>query len=173
MSRFFPHAAYAEDQPLAKTILTTHVLTRAFQAGSLVGTGVGVSLLTLRRFNVLSPRISPLPTYLTILRSSGTGAVIALGILSVGLPIRMSGREAIEWQDRSWRLRGNKGQTELDDWTYAGMAAAAAAVVSKGKGLGWRGAVGGIGAGSVVGLLSYMGWRYGVKGGKFEEDDTP
>jgi hypothetical protein len=53
------------------------------------------------------------------------------------------------------------------------MAAAAAAVASKGKGLGWRGAVGGIGAGSVVGLLSYMGWRYGVKGGKFEEDDTP
>jgi hypothetical protein len=55
MSRFFPHAAYAEDQPLAKTILTTHVLTRAFQAGSLGGTGVGLSLLTLRRLNVLPP----------------------------------------------------------------------------------------------------------------------
>jgi Protein of unknown function (DUF1757) len=173
MSRFFPHAVYAEDQALSKTILTTHVLSRAFQAGSLVGTGVGLSVLTLRRLNVLSSRIAPLPAYLTVLRSSGTGAVIALGILSVALPIRMSGREEIEWQDRAWRLRANKGQTECDDYTYAGMAAATAAVAWKGKGLGWRGAIGGIGAGSVVGMLSYMGWRYGVKGGKFEEDTTP
>jgi hypothetical protein len=172
MSRFFPHPPYAEDQPLSKTILTTHVLTRAIQAGSLLGTGIGLSLLSLRRFNVLSPRTPPLPAYLTILRSSGTGAVIALGILSIGLPVRMWGKSQVEWQDRSWRLRANKGQTECDDWTYGGMAAAAAAVVWKGKSLGWRGVVGGIGAGSVLGMLGYMGWRYGVKGGKFEEEET-
>jgi hypothetical protein len=171
MSRFFPHPPYAEDQPLARTILTTHVLTRAVQAGSLVGTGVGLSLLTLRRFNILSPRIPPLPAYLTVLRSTGTGAVIAFGILSTGLPIRMFGREDIEWKDRSWRLRANTSQTECDDFTYAGMAAAAAAVAWKGKGLGWRGAVGGVGMGSVLGMLGYMGWRYGAKGGKFKEDD--
>jgi Protein of unknown function (DUF1757) len=170
MSRFFPHPPYAEDQSLSKTILTIHVLTRAVQAGSLLGSGVGLSLLTLRRFNVLSPRIPPLPASLTILRSTGTGAVITFGLLSIGLPIRMWGREEIEWQDRSWRLRANKGQTECDDWTYGGMAAAAAAVAWKGKGLGWRGAVGGVGVGSVAGMFGYMGYRYGLKGGKFEED---
>jgi len=170
MSRFFPHPSYAEEQPLSKTILTTHVLTRAVQAGSLVGTGVGVSLITLRRFKVLSSHIPPLPAYVTLLRSTGVGAVVGLGILAVGLPVRMWGREEIEWQDRSWRLGANKGQIECDDWTYAGMLAGAAAVGLKGKGLGWKGAFGGIGAGSVIGMLGYMGWRYGVKGGKFEED---
>jgi len=38
------------------------------------------------------------------------------------------------------------------------------------RALGWRGVVGGAGAGSVLGMLGYMGWRYGVKGGKFEEE---
>lgn len=170
MSRFFPHPHYAEDQPLSKTILTTHVLTRAIQAGSLVGTGVGISLITLRRFGVLSFRIPPLPAYLTLLRSTGVGAVVGLGILAVGLPIRMWGSEEIEWQDRSWRLGANKGQIECDDWTYAGMLTGAAAVGLKGKGLGWKGVVGGVGAGSVMGFLGYMGWRYGVKGGKFEAE---
>jgi hypothetical protein len=170
MSRFFPHPPYAEDQPLSKTILTTHVLTRGLQAGSLVGSGVGFSLLTLRRFKILSSRIPPPPAYVTLLRSTGVGAVVGLGILAVGLPIRMWGREEIEWQDRSWRLGANKGQIECDDWTYAGMLATVAAVGLKGNGLGWKGAVGSVGAGSVIGFLGYMGWRYGVKGGKFEED---
>jgi len=173
MSRFFPHPPYAEDQPLSKTILTTHVLTRAIQAGSLVGSGIGLSLLTLRRFNILSPHVPPLPAYVTILRSTGVGAVVAFGILSIGLPIRMWGREEIEWKDRSWRLRANKGQTECDDYTYGGMAIAAAAVAWKGRGLGWKGVIGGVGAGSVLGMVSYMGWRNGVKGGKFDEENDP
>jgi hypothetical protein len=81
----------------------------------------------------------------------------------------MWGREEIEWQDRSWRLIENKGQVECDDWTYSGMAIGAVASAVRGKGLGWRGGVGSIGLGSVGGMLGYMGWRYGVKGGKFEE----
>jgi hypothetical protein len=85
----------------------------------------------------------------------------------------MWGREKIEWQDRSWRLRANKWQTECDDWTFGGMAAAAAAVAWKGKGLGWRSAVGGVGIGSVAGMFGYMGYRYGLKCGKFEEDASP
>ena len=170
MSRFFPHPAYAEDQPLAKTILTTHVLTRAVQMGSLIGSVVGVSLITLRGLNILSPRIPSLPSSQIILRSSGLGAVVAVGVLTIALPMRMWGREEIEWQDRSWRLRANKGQVECDDWTYGGMLTGAAAVALRGEGLGRRGAVGGIGAGSVTGMLGYMGCRYGVKGGEFEED---
>lgn len=81
----------------------------------------------------------------------------------------MWGREEIEWQDRSWRLLENNGQVECDDFTYAGMTGGALAMAMRGQGLGWRGAVGGMGMGSVVGMLGCMGWRYGVKGGKFEE----
>jgi len=53
------------------------------------------------------------------------------------------------------------------------MAAAAAVVAWKGRGLDWRNAAGGVGMGSVLGMLGYMGWRYGVKAGRFEEDETP
>jgi hypothetical protein len=28
----------------------------------------------------------------------------------------MKGKEEIEWQDRSWRILGNKGLLEYDDW---------------------------------------------------------
>jgi hypothetical protein len=81
----------------------------------------------------------------------------------------MWGREDIEWQERSWRLLANKGQVECDDWTYSGMAIGLLGGLSQ-RGLGWRGVVGGVGAGSVLGMVGYMGWRYGVKGGKFDEE---
>jgi hypothetical protein len=40
MSRYFPHSAYAEDQPMAHTILGVHVLTRNFTTGAIVGGAV-------------------------------------------------------------------------------------------------------------------------------------
>lgn len=84
----------------------------------------------------------------------------------------MRGKEEIEWQDRSWRLLENKGQVEVDDWTYGGMAAGLAVSVARGKSLGWRGAIGGVGAGSLLGMMGYMGWRHGIKGGKWDEKDV-
>jgi len=85
----------------------------------------------------------------------------------------MLGREEIEWKDRSWRLMESKGQLECDDWTYSAIAlSAATAVGSKNiRGMGWRGPVGMVGVGSVLGMVGYMGWRYGVKGGKFDNGD--
>jgi hypothetical protein len=81
----------------------------------------------------------------------------------------MWGRQEIEWQDRSWRLLENKGQVECDDWTYPGMAVGLAGVLgSGGAAMGWRGVVGGMGLGSLGGMVGYMWWRYGVKGGKFD-----
>lgn len=81
---------------------------------------------------------------------------------------RMQGRENIEWKDRSWRLLENEGQLETDDWTYIGMAVAPAVLVArKGPNLGWRSYVGAAGLGSVVGMVGYMAWRYGVNGGTF------
>lgn len=81
----------------------------------------------------------------------------------------MWGREEIEWQDRSWRLLENKGQLETDDWTYGGMLAGLAATALLRRPVGWAAALGSVGAGSVAGTLGYMGWRYGVHGGKHQE----
>lgn len=89
-----------------------------------------------------------------------------MGIALVG---RMWGREDIEWKDRSWRLLVNKGQVECDDWMVGGMGAGLVGAMLNGR-TGWSGIAGGVGLGSVIGLAGYMGWRYGVKGGKFDED---
>ena len=99
----------------------------------------------------------------------------------------MARAESIEWQDRSWRLLRNIGQVEVDDWSAAGMAMAVVVMMAKGSsnrrqtmelegqgkksggllfrtlGLGWKGAVGGVGMGSLIGVLGYLAWR-GVRG---------
>lgn len=83
----------------------------------------------------------------------------------------MWGREEIEWQDRSWRLLENKGQVEVDGFSAVGaVVGAGMTVVGKGvRGVGWRMAIGGAGLGGTLGVVGYMGWRYGVKGGKWQE----
>lgn len=83
----------------------------------------------------------------------------------------MWGREKIEWQDRAWRLLENKGQVECDDFAAGGAVVGllGAGWGMRGVGLGWRGVVGGAGVGSLVGVMGYMGWRYGVKRRQWEE----
>lgn len=172
MSRLWAHTPFAEDQPSSHAILYTHVLTRAFQTGSLVGANVAAANFVLNRAGVLKTRV-PLPTFTTmVLRSTGFGALVSTGLLAVALPLRMHGQEEIQWQDRSWRLLENRGQVECDDWTYGGMALGAVATLisRRAKGLGLTGAVGRVGMGSVLGTLGYLGWRYGVNGGKREPE---
>ncbi|KZF24199.1 hypothetical protein L228DRAFT_266556 [Xylona heveae TC161] len=169
MSRFFPHTPYAEDQPLFKTILATHVLYRGFQAGTVVGSLVGTarSLLMLRGTSKLAVLATVAPT--TILRSAGTGALIGTAAMVVGLPARMWGREEIEWRDRSWRLLENQGQLETDDWSVAGTLLAAVYAtlkVPKNDPYRLRKIIGGTGLGSMAGVIGYMTWRYGINGGK-------
>ena len=171
MSGLWPHPPYAEDQPYAHTILAMHVLFRGFQSGALTGPIIGTArhLLLLRR----SPSPSSTPPFMTtLLRSTGTGATIATGVLAVGLLARMWGREEIEWKDRSWRLLENKGQLEVDTWSVAGVGAGTIALVTSswGKEAGWRVQVGSCGMGATVGLLGYMIWRHGIKGGKWEDE---
>ncbi len=180
MSRYFLHAAYAEDQPLAHTILTTHVATRAVTLGTLIGVAI-TSTRTIIPALRPNKAILEQPFAARLLRSCAGSIVITLGVTGVGLVGRMWGREPIEWQDRSWRLLESKGQLETDDWTYGGMGgAAAAALVAMARAgggekkpavamLGWRGVVGAAGLGSVGGMMGYLGWRYGVNGGKFPE----
>ncbi|KAJ6438405.1 hypothetical protein O9K51_08997 [Purpureocillium lavendulum] len=176
MSRLFPHTAYAEDQPLAHVILTTHVLTRGVTAGTLVGVGVA----TLRHaVPALRPRAASAAALARPLRAkallgASSGALAGVALLAVALAGRMRGREPVEWQDRAWRLLENEGQLETDDWTYAGMGLAAGTAVATGqvRVLGWRALVGAMGLGSVGGMVGYMAWRYGLNGGRFPDKKT-
>lgn len=189
MSRFFPHTSYAEDQPLGHTILLTHILTRAVTTGSVVGLGIFAARETVARFfpGRVSPSPAPgLPTPVTaaktvspllprLVRQAGTATAWTIGFVALATVARMWGREDIEWRDRSWRLTQHLGQLEVDDWTYGSMLAAAAlAATARGRAAvfgkaaaGWRGWLGLVGLGSVGGTIGYMGWRYGVHGGKF------
>ncbi|KAI1180848.1 hypothetical protein F4777DRAFT_175014 [Nemania sp. FL0916] len=170
MSRYFPHPAYAEDQPLARTILTTHVETRAITTGTIIGAGIAAGRGALQRFRkTATPGPIDVSQSLRYLRAAGNSTVWTVAIVSVGLVGRMWGREEIEWKDRSWRLMENKGQLETDDWTYGGMAAGLAASVLLKRPVGWAAVVGSVGVGSVAGTLGYMGWRYGMHGGKRPE----
>ncbi|KAJ5148857.1 hypothetical protein N7448_000435 [Penicillium atrosanguineum] len=151
MSHFFPRAEYAEDQPLARTILATHVLSRGFQVGTAVGLlKSGAAALFKNR---------PITT-LSLLRSASAGGAVGTGVVGVGLIIQMWGREKIEWQDRSWRLRYNPGQLGIDNWSEPVAALGALAVAFRRPleptiGV-WRGVVGGMGIGSLVGIVGCL-----------------
>lgn len=165
MSRYFPHTAYAEDQPLAYTILTTHVLTRGLTTGSLLG----ILASSLRQ--VVPSYRRPGPALHRVLLSSSTGSLWGLGLTALATAGRMYGREEIEWKDRSWRLLENKGQLEMDDWTYVGMGAATMAALGTGqvRTLRWRAVVGSLGLGGALGMVGSMVWRMGVNRGRFPD----
>jgi hypothetical protein len=163
MSRFWPHTPYAEDQPLAAPILTAHVLSRGFQGGALLGPVAG----TARYYFSRLPRAGGPSFSTTLLRTTGTTSLASVGIIAAALAARMHGKEHIEWADRSWRLLENKGQVEVDDWSLGG--AVAGAVATAGRRPGWLAVTGGSAMGSLVGVGGYLVWRYGVKGGKWEE----
>lgn len=90
--------------------------------------------------------------------------------MTIVLPIRMAGKERIEWQDRAWRLLENKGQVEVDTWSSIGMTAGfgMTAVIMRRNALRlevWKHLVGGAALGNLAGVVGYLGWRYGVNGG--------
>jgi hypothetical protein len=159
MSRFFPRAEYAEDQPYSKTILTYHVLYRGWQTGAVIGLSVSGIRYLLGR--------NPL-----LLLSTGRGALIGTALMIPGLPMYMRGKTEIEWQDRSWRLLENPGQVEVDSWGSVGFVGGA--VVAARREMGkqivrgrWMRVAGGAAVGDLVGVVGYMVWRYGVNRGKW------
>lgn len=102
MSRFFPHPAYAEDQPLFHTILGTHVLHRGFQTGAMFGLLAGAARPLFDRKQRLTTssttttikagstaELKPLLLRPLLERFTGTGAVIGTGLIAVGLGVRM------------------------------------------------------------------------------------
>jgi hypothetical protein len=169
MSRFFPHSAYAEDQPYPRAILTTHVMTRGFQASALVGSAIAV---TSYYYSQKPSSALPRPFPAALLHSTAAGGIIGTGLMTAVLAVRMWNKEPIEWADRSWRLLENRGQVELDDWSYGGAVLGAAGVLFSASGsstLGWR-VLGGSGLGSLLGAGGYMVWRHGINGGKRGKD---
>lgn len=204
MSALWPHPPYAEDQPHHHTILTTHVLFRGFQAGSILGSLSGAlyyTYLSLRKpppsssssSTIPSSKPSPLATTVspsatisrgasasaistralfmpTVLRTAATGSILCTALMVVMLPLRMRGREEIEWKDRSWRLLENKGQVEVDSFSLSGAVLGAAAAWRATGGSGRLGmGQGGVGVGvKAEGLKGFganlRGWLRGRGG---------
>ncbi|KAI9819840.1 MAG: hypothetical protein M1827_006409 [Pycnora praestabilis] len=170
MSHFWPHGPYAEDQPYSRTILSIHVLQRGFETGAIIGFLAGSTRHLIQRRSMTSLFLP------YIIRSTGVGAAIGIASMTVVLPLRMWGREDIEWRDRSWRLLENKGQVEVDSWSHAAAAVGALVGVANrgggpGAGAAWKRVLGTTGLGSMVGVVGYMGWRYGIHGGKWSDDE--
>jgi hypothetical protein len=163
MSRFWPHTPYAEDQPFAVPILTTHVFSRGFQGGALLGPIAGTAAYYFSKL----PRAGGHSFSTTLLRTTSLTSLAGVGLMAAALVARMHGKEHIEWADRSWRLLENKGQVEVDDWSLGG--AVAGAVVTAGRKPGWLAVTGGGAMGSLVGVGGYLVWRYGIKRGKWDE----
>lgn len=157
MNRITSHPTYAEDQPHARLLLTAHVLHRAITVGSIFGTLYGGGRFA---FSPSTRAVTTLPA--ALLRSSATGVLVSSGIIALALAGRMYGREEIEWKDRTWRLLESQGQNQTDEWSAAGMAGGSVVGVAVGRSVGvaaWKGALGGVGAGSVLGVVAMMTWR--------------
>jgi len=88
----------------------------------------------------------------------GVSSLVGTGLLAFALVGRMHGREDIEWQDRSWRLLENRGQTRADDWSVGGATAALliAAWRKELRHLGWKGGLGLVGMGSLSGTIAML-----------------
>ncbi|PVI05987.1 hypothetical protein DM02DRAFT_610323 [Periconia macrospinosa] len=164
MTSLYPQAPYAEDQPHAHQVLYLHTA----RAGAMIGSFV--SLLTATTSTLLSHRKhnpSPLPvpfrtnlthTFLTH-APHGLLAGALFGVTATFAQMR--GRQEVEWQDRSWRLLGNKGEV-WTDWVAVGGAGLGGVVGgmagSRGKGIGMaRGVLGGVGVGMAAGVVFMVG----------------
>lgn len=164
LPQLFPHPIYAEDQPSAHSILTTHCLHRGFTAGAVLGllapfTRSAVTII-LRR----PTPAAPLPYVTRLLSSAAIGGLGGAACLAVGMTGRMWGREKIEWKDRSWRLLAHKTQNREDDWSAGGAVLAAAGMgmlARRGGGFTtglprWKIITGGAAAGSVLGTVGHV-----------------
>ena len=178
--RWIPHTEYAEDQPMARTILTTHVLHRGFQSGAFVGVAWflvqrGVSIA---RGTTTTPALQQ-RILLQLQRRAAIGGLWGVGCLTVGLTALMWNAQEIEYQDRSWRLLENEGQVECDKWSVAGSVLGLTGMgylasrgrlsptaLTAGRASPWVSALGSAGLGNLAGVLGYLIWRKAIMGDK-------
>jgi len=178
MTALMPHALYAKDQSYAKPILAYHVLRSGATAGALLSIPTAVASTL-----YFGPRT--LPTFsVHLLTHSFRGTLAGLAFGFLALESRMWGKDHVEWQDRTWRLLGNKGQVEVDNWILGGEAVGGvAALVAARRGLVPPALkekmgvtiIGAMGLGAAIGTGEYMVWRYGIKRERFsnEKGGTP
>ncbi|EPS36954.1 hypothetical protein H072_9517 [Dactylellina haptotyla CBS 200.50] len=156
LNGLYPTSDFAEDQPMPHFILTTHVVHRTLPFGAFISSVIPLS----SRFIFRRAAAQTLPVSTMLLRSNSTGFFVS-GIIGLGITFgRMMGRDDIEWQDRSWRLLRNSGQTQLDDFSASGMALGAiVGTVQRGSLPLWRGFAGGAGLGSLAGTIAFVTWK--------------
>ncbi|EUC48508.1 hypothetical protein COCMIDRAFT_33990 [Bipolaris oryzae ATCC 44560] len=155
MTSLFPHPAYAEDQPYARSILYLHVMRAS---------AMSFSFFSLARFPaaVVGARYNKTPIDYNVilartLKTAGRGLVLGTAAGVVMTWSRMRGLEEIEWKDRSWRILENNGEVKTD-WVTLGAASggAVAVLIAARRGrmkMPIGGAVlGGAGAGMAVGV---------------------
>ncbi|KAH6618552.1 hypothetical protein C7974DRAFT_400352 [Boeremia exigua] len=159
MTSLFPHPQYAEDQPNAHAILYLHVIRASAMAFSFLSVPYTGASLLVSRLRAQPPSSSILARTLL---NSGRGAVVGV-VAGVAMTwAQMRGRGEVEWQDRSWRLLGNKGEVQTD-WETIGATGVGAlgGVVAARRGVVplsvTRAALGGAGLGLGSGVLFMMG----------------
>ncbi|KAF1916897.1 hypothetical protein BDU57DRAFT_517291 [Ampelomyces quisqualis] len=155
MDSLFPQAAYAEDQRDSKSILYLHVMrasTMSFTFFSLFRFPFAMARAHYRKTPVDLPVLVA-----RTLQSSGRAFALGSVVGALATWGRMRGKEEIEWQDRAWRILGNKGEMKTDWVTVGGVGAGAIASIVAAR----RGVVpisvgtavlGGAGAGSGIGI---------------------
>jgi hypothetical protein len=125
MDSLFPQALYAEDQPNAKAILYMHVMRASAMSFTFFSLARIPITLVRSRFRRVPVDMSTLFT--RTLQSSGRAFVLGSAAGAATTWGRMRGKTEIEWQDRSWRILGNRGEVQTDWATVGGMGAAAVA----------------------------------------------
>jgi hypothetical protein len=165
MDALFRQAPYAEDQTDAHSILYLHVVRASTMS---------FAFISLLRFpiSIVRARYSKIPVMMSaltskILRSSGRAGALGAAVGALATWGRMRGREEIEWQDRAWRIIGNKGENQTDWATMGGVGAGAVAGIVAAR----RGVIpaslgsamgGGAAAGSAVGKKALACYLSGI-----------
>lgn len=159
----WPHPAYAEDQPYAKSILYVHVLQRGFQAGAGFGLARAAYKAVRARTSTTTNTTTATTTSTTtatatakqipLARTVGRASLVGAGVTAALLTARMYGLQRIEWQDRSWRLLENEGQVRHDRYCEAGVGVGAVSALLARTGGGWQAAVGRVGVGAFGGAV--------------------
>jgi hypothetical protein len=154
MDSLFRQAPYAEDQTNAHSILYLHVIRASTMSFAFISLFQFPISLVRARYTKATINMSALAA--RTLQSSGRAGALGVAVGVLATWGRMRGKEVIEWQDRAWRILGNRGENQTDWVTMGGVSAGAVASVVAAR----RGVIpssvgsvmgGGAAAGSAVG----------------------
>ncbi|UZJ55798.1 hypothetical protein CBS101457_005118 [Exobasidium rhododendri] len=160
----FTPAAYAEDQPHSRLILSVHVIHRGFNLGSFVGITSSLAIASFQKLRAKPGLTSP-HLFSNSLKFASRGGLIGLGFGAVALTGRMYSKDLIEWQDRSWRLLQHPTQNQTDYWSIAGAGVGVFVTGVVYKAVTPRALFGGAAIGSSSAIIAMLAYR-ALRGGK-------